>query len=174
MRPRDDNTSVSPTPKLHPATKTPRHRWIVYWATTAVIVAECLVGGTYDLLRLRPFFPMLAQLGYPAYLATILGVAKILAGVALAVPGFARLKEWAYAGIMINMLGAAASWIAVRHGPSDFVPPLAFGAIAFLSWVTRPPGRRLGRDPDSSSVMAVARTAFGHRESRITSERPDL
>lgn len=157
----DDNmktSSAGRTPKFRPATSPSLRRRIAYWAATAVIVAECLVGGTYDLFRLRPFFPMLAQLGYPPYLSTILGVAKILAGVALAVPGFARLKEWAYAGIMINMLGAAASWVAIGHGPSDFVPPLAFGAIAFLSWVTRPPGRRLSRDLDSSSFMAVART----------------
>lgn len=128
---------------------------IVYWVATGIVVAECLVGGTYDLFRLRPFFPILAQLGYPAYLSTILGIAKILAGIALTVPGFARLKEWAYAGIMINMLGAAASWVAIGHGPSGFIPPLAFAVIALVSWATRPPGRRLSRDAHPSTMRAT-------------------
>jgi hypothetical protein len=50
---------VSVGPALAPA----RYRLIVYWVTTAVVVAECLVGGAYDLLRLEPFFPLLTQLG---------------------------------------------------------------------------------------------------------------
>ena len=62
------------------------------------------------MLRLDPFFPLLTQLGYPAYLATILGTAKILAGLVVAAPRLPRLKEWAYAGILINMLGATASY----------------------------------------------------------------
>ena len=116
---------------------------VVYWAATLPIVAEALTGGAYDLLRLPPFFPLLAQLGYPAYLATILGAAKILAGLTLLLPRLPRLKEWAYAGVTINMLGAASSWIAIGHGPSAYLPPLTFAAIALASWATRPPTRRL-------------------------------
>lgn len=117
-------------------------RQLAYGASTAVVVAECLVGGAYDLFRQPPFFPMLAQLGYPAYLATILGIAKIAAGIVIAVPRLPRLKEWAYAGVTINMLGAAASWIAVGHGPSDVIPPLVFAAFTLTSWATRPAQRR--------------------------------
>ena len=46
---------------------TARPRTRVYWLLTTAVVAECLVGGAYDLFRLSPFFAMLAQLGYPNY-----------------------------------------------------------------------------------------------------------
>src|SRR5215467_3628832 len=82
---------------------------LAYWSFTGVMVAESLIGGAMDLLRLAPFYPLMIQLGYPSYLATILGVAKIIAAAILLAPGLPRLKEWAYAGIMINMIGAAAS-----------------------------------------------------------------
>ena len=101
-----------------------RRRVVLYWATTSVVVAEGLIGGVADLLRLDPFFSQLTQLGYPAYLATILGIAKLLASLVVAAPRLPRLKEWAYAEIMINMIGAAASQMAVGNGPGDWIPPL--------------------------------------------------
>lgn len=116
---------------------------LVYWSATGIIAAECLIGGFYDLLRLSPFFPMLAQLGYPAYLATLLGLAKIAGGVVIGAPRLPRLKEWAYAGVMINMLGATASWICIHHGFSDFLPPLGFAVLTLVSWATRPEERKL-------------------------------
>jgi uncharacterized membrane protein YphA (DoxX/SURF4 family) len=116
---------------------------VAYWTATAVVVGECLVGGAMDLLRLPPFYPVLLALGYPAYLATILGVAKILAGIVVAAPGLRRLKEWAYAGIVINMVGAVASHLAVHHGISDMVAPAAFAVLAVASWALRPSERRL-------------------------------
>jgi hypothetical protein len=111
------------------------------------VVAECLVGGAADVLRLDPFFPLLTQLGYPAYLATILGTAKILAGLVVAAPRLPRLKEWAYAGILINMLGAAASYLATGGAAADYIPPLTFAALALTSWALRPPERRLPDTP---------------------------
>jgi uncharacterized membrane protein YphA (DoxX/SURF4 family) len=145
---------VSAGPALRPI----RYRLVIYWVTTAVVVAECLVGGGYDLLRLEPFFPLLTQLGYPAYLATILGTAKVLAGVVVAAPRLPRLKEWAYAGILINMLGAAASYLATESSVGSYIPPLSFAALALISWALRPPTRRLRDNP-----VGPDRQAAGHR-----------
>jgi uncharacterized membrane protein YphA (DoxX/SURF4 family) len=114
------------------------------------VVAECLSGGLADLLRLDPFFADLTHLGYPAYLATILGIAKIFAGVVVAAPRLPRLKEWAYAGIMINMLGATASWLATSAGPASYTPPLAFAALALTSWALRPDTSR----PMTTSMLS--------------------
>jgi hypothetical protein len=133
---------VSLGPSLSPT----RYRLVVYWVTTAAVVAECLVGGAADLLRLEPFFPLLTQLGYPAYVATILGTAKVLAGLVVAAPRLPRMKEWAYAGILINMLGAAASYLATGSVGS-YIPPLSFAALALISWALRPPTRRLPDNP---------------------------
>jgi uncharacterized membrane protein YphA (DoxX/SURF4 family) len=114
-----------------------------YWVITAVLVAECVIGGTMDLFRMPPFYPMMIDLGYPGYLATILGTAKILAAVVLLAPGLPRLKEWAYAGVLINMTGAAASHVAMHRSLSNLLPPAMFVVLALLSWALRPPTRRL-------------------------------
>jgi uncharacterized membrane protein YphA (DoxX/SURF4 family) len=127
-----------------PATAVPRVRQtIAYWAITAVVVGECIVGGAADLFRLAPFYPMMIALGYPAYLATILGVAKILAATVLLLPRLPRLKEWAYAGIVINMVGAAASYVGARQSAGNLIAPAMFAALALGSWALRPPARRL-------------------------------
>src|SRR3954447_12232543 len=122
---------------VHVATPT------AYWIVTAVVAAECVIGGGMDLFRLAPFYPMLIDLGYPGYLATILGVAKLLAALVVLAPGLPRLKEWAYAGIVINMIGAAASQIAMHQPVSGLIAPLAFAGLAILSWALRPAARRL-------------------------------
>jgi uncharacterized membrane protein YphA (DoxX/SURF4 family) len=119
-------------------------RTLAYWIITAAVVGECVVGGAMDLFRMAPFYPAMIALGYPDYLATILGVAKLLAAVVLLVPGLPRLKEWAYAGILINMVGAAASYVAA-HQPAaaNLVPPAVFAGLAVGSWALRTPTRRL-------------------------------
>jgi DoxX-like protein len=120
-----------------------RRRTVAYWTVTAVVVGECAVGGAMDLLRMAPFYPLMIDLGYPAYLATIMGAAKIVAAVVLLAPRLPRLKEWAYAGVVINMVGAAASQVAVHQALGTLVAPAAFAALALASWAWRPPARRL-------------------------------
>ncbi|MFD0819026.1 DoxX family protein [Micromonospora zhanjiangensis] len=120
-----------------------RRRILTYWIVTAVVVGECAVGGAMDLFRMAPFYPTMIDLEYPGYLATILGGAKLLAAVVLLAPRLPRLKEWAYAGVMINMLGACASHLAMHRPVGNLVPPAAFAALALLSWASRPPSRRL-------------------------------
>src|SRR6266700_4184118 len=91
----------------------PGKHGVVYWVTTFVLATECIVGGIMGAFQLPPFIGVIRHLGYPAYFMTILGVWYVLAGVALLVPKFARLKEWAYAGLIFNYTGAAASHLAV-------------------------------------------------------------
>ena len=119
---------------------------IGYWVTTAIIEFELLVRGIAELVHGRtvlvvgsPVADVLAHLGYPVYLLTILGIWKILAGLALVVPGFPRLKEWAYAGVFFEMTGAAASWIAIGDKTGEFITPLIFAVVAMISWAFRPP-----------------------------------
>ncbi|GAA1125013.1 hypothetical protein GCM10009630_23630 [Kribbella jejuensis] len=101
-------------------------------------------GGTMDLFRMAPFYPLLIDLGYPSYLSTILGGAKLAAAVVIALPGLPRLKEWAYAGVLINMSGAVAS-NAATHRYAGTVAPAAFAVLALASWATRPLSRKLSR-----------------------------
>src|SRR4051812_20180560 len=83
---------------------------IAYWATTAAIALELLTGGLADLIHGPALLfagdsvvPVVAQLGYPLYLLTIPAVWKLLGAIALLLPRFPRLKEWAYAGTFFEM-----------------------------------------------------------------------
>ena len=124
---------------------------IGYWATTIIVALELLAGGVTDLIHGpallfvgEPVVLVLAKLGYPVYLLTILGVWKLLGAIALLMPRFPRLKEWAYAGTFIEMTGAAASWAARGGGMGDLIWPLAFAVLMLASWALRPPSRILG------------------------------
>ena len=87
---------------------------------------------------------VLAGLGYPAYVLWIIGIWKILGAIALVVPGFLRLKEWAYAGIVFELSGAVASLAACSRS-ADLIAPLFLLGLAFASWALRPPNRTLGK-----------------------------
>jgi hypothetical protein len=91
---------------------------------------------------MQPFFGIAGHLGYPAYFMTILGLWYVLAGVALLVPRFPRLKEWAYAGLLFNYTGALASHLAVGDGAETLVGPTLFIGLMMASWALRPSGRR--------------------------------
>ena len=88
------------------------------------------------------------------YVLVILGIWKIPGAITLVVPGFLRLKEWAYAGIVFELSGAAASQ-AVRGQPKDIIAPLVLLALALSSWAFRPPNRVLGGTRDQKTRGAV-------------------
>jgi uncharacterized membrane protein YphA (DoxX/SURF4 family) len=115
----------------------------IYWVATVVLAAECVVGGMMGALQLRPFIETIEHLKYPAYFMTILGISYILAGVALLVPRFPRLKEWAYAGLVFNYTGAAASHLMIGDSWVALVAPVMFIFLVFVSWALRPATRHL-------------------------------
>jgi DoxX-like family len=124
---------------------------IFYWTTTALIVLETLAGGVADLTHGRtllvsgPFVTdVVAGLGYPVYVLWIIGIWKILGAITLVVPGFLRLKEWAYAGIFFELSGAVAS-LAACGRTAGLVAPLFLLGLALASWALRPGDRTLGR-----------------------------
>ena len=69
------------------------------------------------------------QLGYPLYMLPFIGVAKLLGILALLVPGFIRLKEWAYAGMFFDLAGATYSSLMV----GGFHPLMLVMLIPFIS-----------------------------------------
>lgn len=94
-------------------------RTITYLLPTALLVVLGLLSGVGDLARTPVVTADLEQLGYPVYVATILGVAKVFGVLAVAAPGRAGLKEWAYAGFVFDFAGAVASSLAVGVLDSD-------------------------------------------------------
>jgi uncharacterized membrane protein YphA (DoxX/SURF4 family) len=120
---------------------------IGYWTATGILVFAVLTGGVGELARTWGTLDTVKVLGYPPYLLTILGTWKILGSIALVVPGFPRLKEWAYAGIFFGMTGAAASHaMKGDFGPFAYhiVITLSLAVLALLSWALRPQSRTLG------------------------------
>jgi DoxX-like family len=116
---------------------------IGYWVTTGLLVF-CMTGGIFELLGVKTTIEGIMRLGYPSYIIPALGLGKVLAILAILWPGVPRLKEWAYAGIFFNMMGALVSHVA-RHDPAwTIVVTVSIGAITLASWALRPQNRRLG------------------------------
>jgi hypothetical protein len=120
-------------------------RTIGYWVTTGLLVF-CMTGGIFELAGVRTTVEGLMKLGYPSYIIPALGLGKVLAILAILWPGLARLKEWAYAGIFFNMMGAIVSHVAHDDPAWIIVVCVAIAAITLASWALRPENRRLG-DP---------------------------
>jgi hypothetical protein len=138
----------------------PQGRWalmrsILYWFFTVVVVFELAAGALWDLLRIEFVRVVLTHLGYPLYLLIILGVWRIPGALALLVPRFPRLKEWAYAGAFFDYTGAAASHLLAGDGPSQWVGPLIFSAFTLISWALRPPSRRLSKLDPTAEMSTV-------------------
>ncbi len=114
---------------------------LCYWAVTIIAAAELLVGAEWDLTHRPDVVQLVVHLGYPAYILTILGFWKLLAVIAWLVPGFPRLKEWAYAGVFFETTGAAASHIASGNHLMDAGGPLILAALGMASWALRPQSR---------------------------------
>jgi hypothetical protein len=119
-------------------------RRAAYWVTT-ILTALCLVpGGVFHLIRAEQAVQGLAALGYPVHFTTILATGKLLGAAVILAPRLPRAKEWAYAGIAINL--SAASYAHVAHGDplGNVIIPLVILALAAASWALRPASRVLG------------------------------
>ena len=122
-----------------------RRQIIAYWVTTVLVAFELAMGGVWDVLRVPQVRWLIERLGYPPYFLVILGIWKLLGAVALVIPRFPRLKEWAYAGVLFDLTGAVASLLAsglIDAGTMAY--PIVMTGVAVASWALRPPSRRLG------------------------------
>jgi hypothetical protein len=118
-------------------------RTIAYWVTTMLIVFVFGSGGVVDLMQPPMAVEGVTQLGYPVYICMILGVWKVLGAIALVLPATPRLKEWAYAGMVFDLTGAAASHFYSHDPAAKIATPLVIMLIAIASWALRPASRRL-------------------------------
>ena len=101
---------------------------INYWLFTALAAAFMVMTAIPDVLRIPGALGVMAHLGYPDYLLPFLGVAKLMGVAALLVPRFPRIKEWAYAGLSFDLVGAFYSHLSVGDGPGNW----AFSLIGLV------------------------------------------
>ena len=118
-------------------------RNIAYWVTTGLTAFVFLSGGAADLAQPSVVMEGMTHLGYPVYFVTILGLWKVLGGIAVLIPRSPLLKEWAYAGMFFDLTGAAASHGAVRGPAAEIATPLILLGIVAASWALRPESRKL-------------------------------
>jgi uncharacterized membrane protein YphA (DoxX/SURF4 family) len=123
---------------------------IIYWIATIWLALGMLATGILQLLKMPaegalapPGVYGITHLGYPVYLLTILGFWKILGVVAILIPNFPLVKEWAYAGFFFLMSGAIFSHIAVGDPVSEIIPSLLLLVLTVVSWYLRPASRKI-------------------------------
>lgn len=120
---------------------------IVYWTMTILVALPIGSGGVLQVAQyLGNRHGVVPVLGYPMYFFAILGFWKVLGAIAILVPRFPRLKEWAYAGIFFDLTGAAASCAFVGgYGAYGFhvIAPLIIAGFCVASWAGRPESRAL-------------------------------
>ena len=119
---------------------------IAYWSSTAIVAVMLLFALTY-LTGSEQVVSGFTKSGYPQHLRIVLGIAKPAAAIVLLLPGFARLKEWAYAGVTFAWVMAFIAAYTGGDGVQVWIMPLALLALLIVSYVTRPPSRRLVRSP---------------------------
>jgi hypothetical protein len=133
-----------------------------YWICT-VVIALCIgSGGAAQALRVPQNVEGMTALGYPLHFIVLLGVWKVLGALALLAPGLRRVKEWAYAGIFIDLSGAVVATAANAGGAFHILAPMVLIGILAASWALRPESRRLpdgneGRASGESMLRAAAR-----------------
>jgi len=117
-------------------------RKIAYWSSTAIVAVMLLFALSY-LTGNEQVVSGFAKAGYPQHLRIVLGTAKPAAAIVLLLPGFAWLKEWAYAGGAFAWVMAFISSYSAGDGVQVWSMPLALLALLIVSYVTRPASRRL-------------------------------
>jgi hypothetical protein len=116
---------------------------IIYWISTLWLALGMVSTGGVQLFKMKEEVDMMTHLGYPLYFLTILGIWKILGVVAVLVPKFLLLKEWAYAGFVFAMSGAVFSHIARGDGAKEFFGPILLLILTVVSWYLRPTDRKI-------------------------------
>jgi hypothetical protein len=121
---------------------TKRNR-IIYWVSTLWLALGMVSTGAVQLLRMPDEVANITKLGYPVYFLTIMGTWKILGVIAILVPRFPLVKEWAYAGFFFAMSGATISRILAGDPVTAMFPSLLLLILTVISWYFRPEERRI-------------------------------
>jgi len=119
---------------------------IIYWIATVWLALGMASTGAVQLLKGKEGaggLDNITHLGYPVYFLTILGIWKILGVIAVLIPKFLLLKEWAYAGFFFTMSGAIFSHIATGSSINEIFPSLLLLILTVVSWYFRPDDRKI-------------------------------
>jgi uncharacterized membrane protein YphA (DoxX/SURF4 family) len=141
-----------------------RRNKIIYWISTLWLASGMLATGILQLSKAKaegalapPGVYGIEHLGYPVYFLTILGIWKILGVIALLIPRFPLLKEWAYAGFFFLTSAAIFSHVAIGDAVKEIFPSLLLLVLTVVSWYFRPASRKI------PAYQSPTLKAFGDR-----------
>jgi len=120
-----------------------KRKAIWYWIITILLSFSIFSGGLAQALQLPDVIKGFKPLGYPTYFISLIGIWKMLGIIAILMPGFKLLKEWAYAGIFFTMTGAVISHIASNDIHVQIIAPAVLAIFTVLSWYLRPASRKI-------------------------------
>jgi hypothetical protein len=118
-------------------------RKLWYWIITVILSFCIFSGGLAQAMQIKGVLQGFKPLGYPNYFISIIGIWKMLGIIAILIPNFKLLKEWAYAGIFFVMSGAVISHIASDDISVQIIAPVALAIFTVLSWHLRPADRKI-------------------------------
>jgi len=116
---------------------------VAYWVCTGLVVLFIGSGGLAYAAQVPDVVQGVVALGFPVHFVVLLGVWKVLGSIAILVPGMPLIKEWAYAGIMFDLTGAASASFATGGDWWHVAAPLSIAVLVAASWALRPESRRL-------------------------------
>ncbi len=120
-----------------------KRKLIGYWIITALLSFFIFSGGLAQALQLPEVLEGFKPLGYPTYFISLIGIWKMLGVIAILIPKFKLLKEWAYAGLFFTMTGAVISHIASNDIKAQIIAPIVLAVFTLLSWYLRPASRKI-------------------------------
>ena len=114
-----------------------KNKNILYWIITGLFAAFMLFTAIPDVMMSASAVTFIMGLGYPKYLVPFLGIAKVLGSITICLPGFNKLKEWAYAGLFFDLLGA--TWSVIKTGGLNLqiifmLLPILFLFLSYYLW----------------------------------------
>ena len=116
---------------------------IIYWVATLWLALGMTSTGIVQILQIKEEVDMMSHLGYPLYFLPLLGIWKLLGVIAILIPKFGLVKEWAYAGFFFTMSGAIISHLACREYGIELFGPTLLLVLTFISWYFRPAERKV-------------------------------
>jgi uncharacterized membrane protein YphA (DoxX/SURF4 family) len=117
---------------------------IIYWIATLWLALGMVSTGIVQFVKMKDEVDKTSiHLGYPSYFLTIIGVWKLLGAIAILLPKYPLLKEWAYAGFFFIMTGAIYSHLSVGDEAKEYFGPTLLLVLTIVSWYFRPADRKL-------------------------------
>jgi len=137
---------------------------IFYWIFTSLFAFLMLGSAIPDIFSVPVAVEGFKQMGMPAYLLPFLGIAKTLGVVAILVPGFPKIKEWAYAGLVFDLTGATYSIIASGQPAASWsfmIIPFILATCSYIFYNKKlSQGIPSGKSVSLSNTNSIIKTSF--------------